>query len=121
MGQAEEKALDLLETEPIVETFSNPATVKIVTILTGAAGTALTVADIVEQADISKQAFYDNKDNLIRYNLIEQADKAGNATRYKVDLSSEQIQGFMMLRDALITSRHYSSDAVDQAMDDISE
>lgn len=94
--------LDRLETEPIVEVFTNPANAKILTVLTDAGGTPLTVADIIEQTDITKQAFYDNKSTLLEYNLIEPAEKVGNASRYKVDMTNDALQGFMTLRDRLI-------------------
>lgn len=92
----------LLEREPIVETFRRPANVKILTVLNDAGSSALTVSEIVEQTDISRQAFYDNKDILLKYGLIEEAEKAGNATRYAVDLASDEVQAFMELRDTLI-------------------
>lgn len=98
----DEDQLAVLEREPIVEVFSNPANVKILTVLNDAAGGAIDVSTLVEQTDISRQAFYDNRDRLLDLGLIEEADKVGNTTRYRVDMASDQMQGFMQLRDALI-------------------
>lgn len=99
---AEDELRRIFEEEPIVELFSNPANVKILTVLNDAGGAPMSVASIVEQTDISRQAFYDNRDRLITLGLIEEAEKVGNANRYRVDMASDQMQGFMRLRDALI-------------------
>lgn len=105
MAEKNKTLNELLEVEPIVDVFSNPANAKILTVLNDAGGRPLTVSDIVEQTDISKQAFYDNKDTLLKYNLIQEAGKSGNASQYTMELSSEVAQRFVEFRDVLIDKK----------------
>lgn len=94
----------LFQEEPIIEVFNKPANLRILIILIDAAGAPLTVADISEQAKVDRQTFYNNEDLLVKYGLIERADKVGNAQRYRVDMTSEPVQALTYLYDAMIDS-----------------
>lgn len=87
---------------PIIEVFNKPSNLRILITLIDAGGMALPVADISEQASVDRQTFYNNEELLLKYDLIEQADKVGNAQRYRVDLSNDVIQALMTLYDAMI-------------------
>lgn len=89
-------------TEPIVELCGKPALVRALVVLNDAAGTPLTVADIASQADIDKRTFYNNRDTLTDYDLIEEGEKAGNAQTYQFNMTSDTGQAFIQLRDTLI-------------------
>lgn len=91
-----------LESEPIVRVFSNPARVKILVALVDAAGEPFPAGDIVENANISYQTWYDNKDVLVRYGLVEKAGQVGNAMTFRAPMDSEPVQAFVHLYDALI-------------------
>lgn len=92
----------IFEANPIIEVFDKPSNLRILITLIDAAGMPLTVTDITNQAGIKKQSFYNNEDLLLDYELIEKADKIGNAQRYKVDMSNDVIQALMQLYDELI-------------------
>ncbi|MDG5761341.1 helix-turn-helix domain-containing protein [Natronococcus sp. A-GB1] len=92
----------VFQEEPIIEVFNKPANLRILLILVDAAGAPLTVADIAEQAKVDRQTFYNNEELLLEYGLIERADQVGNAQRYCVDMTSEPVQAFMYLYDAMI-------------------
>ena len=93
---------EAFDTEPLIEVFAKPGNVRIMLTLVDAAGNPLPVSDIATSADIDKQTFYNNVDILTSYNLIEEADKVGNATRYRAKMDSETVQAFIHLYDALI-------------------
>lgn len=97
-----EEAQRLVYSEPIVNVFEKPSAVRILVVLSDAMGNPLTVSDIAEQAGVSPQAFYDLREELADCGLILEGPKKGNAKTFRVDPSSEAMQGFMQLRDALI-------------------
>jgi len=70
--------------------------------LIDAGGQPLSVTDISNQANINQQSFYNNEELLLEYNLIEKADKIGNATRYKTNLEEPHVQALMDLYDTMI-------------------
>lgn len=92
---------DAIETEPIVDVFSRPANVRILLALADAAGTELAPGDIIENAGVSRNAWYDNKDRLIDLGLIEPTRTVGNAQVYRARMDGEPMQGFVHLYDAL--------------------
>jgi len=95
-------AESLFERNPVIDVFGKGGNLRILIILIDAAGAPLSVADITNQANVSRQTFYDNRETLLKYNLIEEADKIGNTQRYKVDMTSDPIQALMQLYDTMI-------------------
>lgn len=92
----------LFERNPIIKVFDNPGNLRILITLIDAGGVPLTVKDISDGANINPQTFYNNEDLLLEYGLIEEAEQAGNARRFKVDLASDQIQALSQLYDTMI-------------------
>lgn len=93
---------DLVESEPIIKVFDNPGAVRIMLALVDTMGNPLPVSDIADVGGITRQTFYNNEERLLRYDLIEQVDKIGNAKRYRAKMESEPVQGFIHLYDAMI-------------------
>lgn len=101
-GEVAEDLDRIFRENPIIEVFNKPSNLRVLVTLIDAGGNPLSVSDIAEQADVDPQTFYNNEDLLLKYGLIEKADKIGNAQRYQVDLSSEPIQALMNLYDTMI-------------------
>ena len=95
-------AESLFERNPVIDVFGKAGNLRMMITLIDAAGAPMSVASITDQANVSRQTFYDNKDLLLKYDLIEEADKVGNTQRYQVDMASEPIQALMSLYDTMI-------------------
>jgi len=98
----------VFQENPIIEVFNKPSNLRILVTLIDAGGAPLSVADIAEQAKVDRQTFYNNEELLLEYGLIEQADKVGNAQRYRVNLTYEPIQALMDLYDTMIDAANRS-------------
>lgn len=92
----------VFQENPIIKVFEKPSNLRVLVTLIDAGGRPLSVSEITEQADVSTQSFYNNEGLLLEYDLIEVADKVGNTTRYRVDLSYEPIQALANLYDTMI-------------------
>lgn len=93
---------DVFENNPMIEIFGKEGNIRILITLIDACGSPLTVSDIADQSGVNRQTFYNNEKMLKKYDLIEEADKIGNAKRYRVDLTYEPIQKIMGLYDSMI-------------------
>jgi len=92
----------LIEDEPAVEATNNSVNVKILTVLNDAAPGDLSPGDICDQAEISRNAWYENHELLLAHGVIEQTRKVGNAPMYALNTDSELAQAFIHFRDAAI-------------------
>lgn len=92
---------EAMASEPIVEVFSSPANVQILVALVDAGGNDLPASDIMENAGITHQTWYNNYETLIEHGLIEPTRKVGNAQMFRARMQTEPVQGFIHLYDAL--------------------
>lgn len=96
-----------IKDEPVVEVFSRPAVVKILKVFADGVKTDFPPSDIIEQAEIGRNAWYDNKDILLEYGFIEQTRSVGNPPMYRADTDAEPMQAFIHLYDALNAADTY--------------
>jgi hypothetical protein len=107
MAQNETDAIEDAESadhygdEPVVELFSNPAVVRIITALVDGGPQDFAPGDICEMAGIARRTWYDNRDLLEAYGFIEETRTAGNTSMYRARHGEEPVEGFVHLYDAL--------------------
>lgn len=87
-----------LETAPVVEVFSKPTAVKIMTLLVQSPDQQSSQSEIARQAGISRKTVNRNMGLLAHYGLIEI-----HGSDLTVDLDSEPVQGFLHLHDAMLS------------------
>jgi hypothetical protein len=92
---------DLIEQEPLVMLFGDHARVRIVMALLDAYPQAINPASIVDQANVSRQSWYRNKDDLLATGLIKEVGQAGNSPLYAlVDIDEDRrVEWLQKLRD----------------------
>lgn len=77
-----EDVAELTEQSDFFQILGSPSRVRIIHALIGSM--PLNPASIAEQAGISRNAFYDNKDVLEDYGIIEKTDSVGNSPLYEL-------------------------------------
>lgn len=84
--------------DPLTHLLTPESRVRILSALL-ASTTGLGVTSICEHAGISRNAWYDNKDELLDLGIIIEGDKHGNVQLYQVNRDHPVVEGLERTRD----------------------
>lgn len=96
--------------DPLVSMLTPGSKVRILSALIAVGGEKLNPSAICDRASISRDSWYDHKDDLETFGLIEEADQAGNSPMYRVDLDDPLIKRLREARDLAAKRRNQPDD-----------
>lgn len=86
---ADSEIADVVGENPLVELLTPASKVRILMALIDLGGHDTNPTDICKKAAISRQAWYDNRDELIGAGVIEQTRKTGSSPMYRAVMDDE--------------------------------
>lgn len=93
--------------DPLVSMLTPGSKVRILSALIAVGGEKLNPSAICDRASISRDSWYDHKDDLVEtFGVIEEADQAGNSPMYRVDLDDPLITRLREARDLAAKRRN---------------
>ena len=90
---------DVVSEDPLVRLLTPESKVRIVRALLVSRGEKDNPSGICERAAIGRNAWYDNKDELLEAGVIEEAGHAGNSPMYRVNMDDPLVQRLAEARD----------------------
>lgn len=92
--------------DPLVSMLTPGSKVRILSALIAVGGEKLNPSAICDRAAISRDSWYDHKDDLETFGVIEKVDQAGNSPMYRVDLDDPLIKRLREARDLAAKRRN---------------
>lgn len=90
---------DIVAEDPLVRLLTPESKVKILRALIVARGEKDNPSGICERAAIGRNAWYDNRDELLEVGAIEEAGSAGNSPMYRVNMDDPLVQRLVECRE----------------------
>lgn len=106
---ANREPVGIVTENPLVEVLTPGAKVKILLALIRLGGEKLNPSGICERAEISYDTWYDHRDDLLAYGVIEEAGQAGNSPLYRVDMDDEIVRRVSEILDIAAERRNYAT------------
>jgi hypothetical protein len=106
--EANRETVGIVAESPLVEVLTPGAKVKILLALIRLRGEKLNPSGICERAKISYDTWYDHRDDLLAYGVIEEAGNAGNSPLYRVDMDDEIVQRVSEILDIAAERRNHA-------------
>ncbi len=91
--EEEQFLIEGVEDLPAIELMTPPARAKILTSLVGVQGLR-TASEVADLAEIDITTFYDHKDLLMEYEILESPRRIGNSDMYHLNPDSELVNAF---------------------------
>lgn len=100
----------IVTNSPLAEVLTPGAKVKILLALIRLRGEKLNPSGICERAAISHDTWYEHRDDLLAYGVIEEAGHAGNSPLYRVDMDDEIVKRVSEILDIAAERRNRMND-----------
>ena len=97
-----------MEQEPFVQLTTPGAKMKIITALLRVHGEKLNMSGICERAGIHHDTWYEHRDDLLKFGVMEEAEPAGNSPMYRANREDPIVKRFVEIR-GLAAQRAYDA------------
>lgn len=104
---------EMVEHSGIVDLFATPSNAKIFNVMHSSM--PMNAHDIAERAAISRHAFYENRETLLEYGVIEEAGTVGNSTMYT--LADNELVTYLKRVNDLASARKRELEGVNDGSD----
>lgn len=89
---------DSMEASPFIQLTTPGAKMRILLTMLRVEGEKLNPSAICERSAIHHDTWYEHRDDLLRFGVIEEAEPAGNSPMYRVDMDDPLVTRFDEIR-----------------------